>query len=1133
MAATTRQSTLLVNQDWTKLYQAFREADFQSYDFQTLRKAMIDYLRNYYPEDFNDFLESSEYVALIDLIAFLGQSLAFRADLNARENFIDTAERRDSVLRLAKLISYNPKRNIPATGFLKVNSIQTTEQLFDSNGVNLSNLIIKWNDTTNANWLEQFSTILTASLSGNQVVGKPAGTKVIGGITHDEYQLNLVPSTLPVFKFDATIENTTFPFEIVSATTVGEQYVYEMPPRPSRSLGIIYKNDNLGNDSVNTGFFMFFKQGELGSIDFVVQDALPNRVVNVNKDNINNSDVWLYSLNSNGLVDTQWEKLPVVNGTNIIYNNGAAKNSFQVNSRANDQIDLVFGDGTFAATPQGSYRCYYRQSSGLTYKITPDEMQSITVPISYVSRHGRVETITFNVGLQYTVANSVARESLTEIRTKAPQQYYTQHRMVTGEDYNIFPYTNFNSVSKVKAVNRTSSGISRYLDVVDTTGKYSSTNIFAEDGYLYKEEADASFDFTWSTTTEINRVIKNQLLPYVRDQQLLHFFYANFTKPALSNMLWREVTVTSGNCTGYFYNISGDVENDVQVGSGVSGSNQYVTPGSIVIFEAGTGRYFDKDNEIKYLPASGIVPQNGSLKLYASVARVINNGAGGVQTDGTGPVVLTNIIPTGALAVQVIPAFNNDFSNSFISSLVTQVSAYRDFGIRYDLDTQDWVLIDHQNLSPSSEFSLNYAGNTSGLNLDSSWLIRFKATGLIYTVEIRGLNYIFESVKETKFYFDNSVKVFDPKTGLTVNDNIKILRVNGDPATGMSYSQDITWFVYNQVAESDGYVDNSKVLLTFADSDNDGIPDNPDIFDIVVGSDHTHVFFEKTYGYGSFVKYVPVDSSLIDVEWGTLEALYPHISSYEVGQIWYMSIEDKFYVATTVNGVLTPVLSELYVAKPGRQSLYFQYRHNSPNYRRIDPSPNNIIDLYILTKSYELDYRTWALDNTNKIVEPTAPTVNELTIQFSELENYKCVSDALVYNTAKFKPLFGTKAIPQLQATFKVVKNANVNLSDSEIKAQVLAFINAYFQTSNWDFGETFYFSELAAYLHSALAPNISSVIIVPNDVHYAYGSLQQISAAADEILISCATVDDIEIITSITAAQLGLQNQAVNTNIT
>ena len=116
MAITIRQNRTLVAEDWTRVYQSFQNADFQSYDFETLRKSMIEYLRTYYPENFNDYIESSEYVALIDLIAWLGQNLAFRADLNARENFIDTAERRDSVIKLARLINYNPKRTQSASG---------------------------------------------------------------------------------------------------------------------------------------------------------------------------------------------------------------------------------------------------------------------------------------------------------------------------------------------------------------------------------------------------------------------------------------------------------------------------------------------------------------------------------------------------------------------------------------------------------------------------------------------------------------------------------------------------------------------------------------------------------------------------------------------------------------------------------------------------------------------------------------------------------------------------------------------------------------------------------------------------------------------------------------------------------
>jgi hypothetical protein len=150
-----------------------------------------------------------------------------------------------------------------------------------------------------------------------------------------------------------------------------------------------------------------------------------------------------------------------------------------------------------------------------------------------------------------------------------------------------------------------------------------------------------------------------------------------------------------------------------------------------------------------------------------------------------------------------------------------------------------------------------------------------------------------------------------------------------------------------------------------------------------------------------------------------------------------------------------------------------------------------------------------------------APTSEELQLDYSTLDNYKAISDTIIYNPAKFKPLFGSKAIPTLQATFKIVKNPNVVISDNEIKTSVIAAINTYFDVSNWDFGETFYFSELASYLHVQLSPNVSSIIIVPANQADAFGSLLQVNANINEIITSAATVDNVQIITAITAAQL------------
>jgi hypothetical protein len=233
----------------------------------------------------------------------------------------------------------------------------------------------------------------------------------------------------------------------------------------------------------------------------------------------------------------------------------------------------VFGDGSFANIPQGNYRLYYRVSNGADYKITPDEMQGIVVPVNYISRSGRIETLTLRASLRYTVANASSRETLDEIRQKAPQQYYTQDRMVTGEDYNILPYTLFSNILKVKAVNRTSSGISRYLDVIDTTGKYSSTNIFADDGVLYRDPFVDTFSFDYNTRNDIYKAIYNKVKPIASAQETIQFFYSNYPTITITNAYWNYSTTVANGSTGYFIDANDII---LQVGDIVSTNNKYI-----------------------------------------------------------------------------------------------------------------------------------------------------------------------------------------------------------------------------------------------------------------------------------------------------------------------------------------------------------------------------------------------------------------------------------------------------------------------------------------------------------------------------------------------------------------------------
>ena len=693
--------------------------------------------------------------------------------------------------------------------------------------------------------------------------------------------------------------------------------------------------------------------------------------------------------------------------------------------------------------------------------------------------------------------------------------------MITGEDYNILPYTLFNDILKIKAVNRTSSGVSRYLDVIDVTGKYSSTNIFAEDGMLYQDPTEKTFNFDYATTSDIFKVIYNQIKPIAATQETLQYFYANYPLINVNDAYWNRSTTLANGSTGYFTDSNGRI---LQIGPTVSNSNKYIVQGSIVRFSAGIGNYFDARNMIQ----TGI-PTNAGDKyyIYAAIEQLVGDGTNGGQgnlANGSGPVVVNQLVPMGAIADQVFAVFNIDFSTALVNSILGYIQAFADFGLRYDVELASWQIILPQDLS-TGEFTLSNAGNTTSSGLDSSWLIRFQTVGQTYTVYYRGLNYIFESVLETDFYFDNTVKIFDASTGSTVYDQIKILKTNSNPDNANPLALDYTWYVYKSITEVDGYENPSRILVTFPDSDSDGIPDNPELFDLIVApdinTDNKYVYFQTTYDYDSFVVQAPVDNNTVVSIYNTLQEAQIASTLYRNGQLFYFPTDNTFYKLSVAgfSYTLNPVTG--YTAKIGRQNLYFQYRHNSPNYRRIDPSPNNIIDLYVLTKQYATDYAAWIQDTSNVITQPSAPTGEELDLSYSKLEDYKSISDTIIYNPAKFKPIFGSKADPALQATFKVIKNPNVVVSDYDIQTSVITAINNYFAIENWDFGETFYFTELAAYLHATLAPNVASVLIVPASNSSAFGSLMQINADVNEIIISAATVDNVQIISAITAAQI------------
>lgn len=1131
MSATDRQTRLLVAEDWKRIYQSFRNADFQSYDFDNLRRTMINYLRQNYPEDFNDYIESSEYLALIDMIAYLGQNLSFRIDLNARENFLETAERRESVLRLARMIAYNPRRNQAANGLLKISTVKTTENITDSTGTNLAGTVIRWNDQGNSAFFEQVIKVLNAALPVTNSIGSPLKSENIEGVQTQKYRINATNTDLPIFPFSKNIEGVNTRFEVVS-TDFNNGAIVEEAPLPGTSPAFLFRDDGQGAGSNNTGFFMQFVQGNLDNGAFNVSNPIPNQLVSIDAENINNDDVWLYTVDANDIETTAWTKLAAVEGNNIIYNSlfEGIRNTYAVASRIGDRINLVFSDGVFGNLPSGNFKIYYRTSANRASVISPGAIGNVNIEIPYQGRLGTLETLTLGLRLNYTVSNSTPTESNDSIKQNAPATYYTQNRLITGEDYNIGGLSVSQDVIKSKSVNRVSSGISRYFDLKDASGKYSSTSLFADDGIIYKETYDTKVQFDFSTLSDIEGIIYNTIEGIVDSTSLKNFYYSEYSKIITTdlNASWKNTTLFTNQYTGF---INNDESNPYTVGSSTLTSLRLVESGALLRFvppanEAGIPQYFLGNGYTTDPTVLG-------ASTYKWTKAVSVTGAGTTLTnDNNGPVTIVDFIPDGSMLNQVIPVFSKTLSNDLKTQIIDQTFAYKDYALRYDYLARNWTLVVAEDINTINDFSLGKAGNVSGQNLDVSWLLYFKTNGNTYTITYRQLRYVFESDSEIRFFFDGANKIYDPATSKLIRDKITVLGINRSPDSTSSFTNDFIWNISNAYRDEEGYVDSRKVEVQFFDLDDNGVIDDPDLFEAIVDPSTnatSKITFQERYITSDGVedyRYFSNTNSTIKI---VLEESDIIVSQEVEGQVFYLY---NIGIFKTLNKTLNNTTINInYKAFVGRSGLKFHYVHVADSNYRIDPSVTNIIDTYMLTRTYDTEMRKYLNGGLSVIPKPASS--DQLYRSYGLAINaIKSISDEIIYHPVTYKILFGKHADAKLQVKFKIVRNKDIAGNENELKANIIELVDKFFAIENWDFGETFYFQELSAYIMNELSPKLLSVIIVPRQGSQSFGSLFEIKSELGEIFISSAQVSDVEIIDELTASELQASGNIV-TSIT
>ena len=84
-------------------------------DFGEFRKNLIEFSKNYFPNTYNDFNESSPGMMFMEMASYVGDVLSFYTDTQLRESLLSTAEENVNLFNIVNSLGYKPKNIIPAS----------------------------------------------------------------------------------------------------------------------------------------------------------------------------------------------------------------------------------------------------------------------------------------------------------------------------------------------------------------------------------------------------------------------------------------------------------------------------------------------------------------------------------------------------------------------------------------------------------------------------------------------------------------------------------------------------------------------------------------------------------------------------------------------------------------------------------------------------------------------------------------------------------------------------------------------------------------------------------------------------------------------------------------------------------
>ena len=115
-----------------------KEISYLGRDFSSIRQNLIEFAKTYFPNQYNDFNESSPGMMFVEMTSYVGDVLNYYVDNQYKETLLNYAEEKKNVYDIAQSYGYKPKTAVPSSVELEVT--QTVPAKSDGSGGYIADL---------------------------------------------------------------------------------------------------------------------------------------------------------------------------------------------------------------------------------------------------------------------------------------------------------------------------------------------------------------------------------------------------------------------------------------------------------------------------------------------------------------------------------------------------------------------------------------------------------------------------------------------------------------------------------------------------------------------------------------------------------------------------------------------------------------------------------------------------------------------------------------------------------------------------------------------------------------------------------------------------------------------------------